>query len=195
MHAIDMFWRFLTQELLLVLGMPVRRQKRVRMDRWILRHNNAPEKGKKCVILTVHELGDHQASQVADYLLCTLRGLDPAIIPQYMLLRNLPPQVQNALASSEADDVEKLVKEADRILDFHCPSGTAVFSPQHPTPLLFAAQPLPPVVDNNGSDKPLHCTLTMLDAATLDSSTRTDLGSSHQTVCHFLCSFDLVACQ
>lgn len=35
-------------------------------------------------ILAIQELGDRHASQVADYLLCTLGGLDPAILLQFV---------------------------------------------------------------------------------------------------------------
>lgn len=58
-------------------------------------------------ILSLHELGDHQASQLMDYLLHNMGDHDPAILLQFVLLRCLPAHVQSALASSDATDMEQ----------------------------------------------------------------------------------------
>lgn len=79
-------------------------------------------------ILAVHKLGDCHASQVADFLLRTLGDLDPDILLQYVLLRCLPPHLQHALTTSEADSLEKLADEAYKILDFQHPSLLTAFS-------------------------------------------------------------------
>lgn len=66
----------------------------------------------------MQELSDCQASQVTNYLLCTLGNFDTAVLLQYVPLLSLQTHVQVALASSEAKDVEKLAEEANQILDF-----------------------------------------------------------------------------
>lgn len=71
--------------------------------------------------------------------------LDPGVLLQYILLHCLPPRVQHALAASEADSLEKLADEADKILDFPRPSPPASFSASRGShlcsPAVFIAPP------------------------------------------------------
>lgn len=88
-------------------------------------------------ILAVNEVGEWHTSQVADYLLCTVEDLDPSVLMQHFLLQCLPTHVQVALASSKACDIEQLIEEGDKILDFlrQVDQGMACAIDAHPPPL------------------------------------------------------------
>lgn len=110
-------------------------------------------------MLDVTDSGDHQALQVADYLLHTLSDLDPVVILQYVFLRCLLPHIKTTLAYSKATDSEKLAEEVDWILEFPRPAGPLSLATQQTSQLcslsMFPAPPYPAYLeDEDPSDGP-----------------------------------------
>lgn len=77
-------------------------------------------------ILATNQLGDRRPSHRANYLLTTLGEFSADILLQQVFLHCLPTFVQDALAWTDAMDLETLVGRADIIMAWPCPPGLSV---------------------------------------------------------------------